>query len=495
MRENADNPSLRFSATGGRPRLLMVAYACHPQRTMEMRNGWRRAMLAAESCDVTVLVGPAADADDLSRRASAELGGAATIRFLQVRESGLDSVLSKLSPLYYLRYRRWNNQAFKYAQRLHAEQPFDLTHQVNFCGYREPGLLWKLGAPFVWGPVGGTQDFPLRYLGQLSPMAGVREVCRNVINAAQIRASRRVRGAAAKAAVVVSATRTAQQHLADTLGVASVLQLETGLDCPVAPPRPPRDPSGPLRVLWAGRLQPWKGFPLLARAVAQLPDPTRVQARVLGTGPCRASWRRLTERLGVADRFEWVEWPGYEETLPHYRWADAFAFTSLRDTSGTGLIESLAAGAPIVGLDHQGAGDIMTPQCAKPIPVTRPAESIAAIAAALQTLAGDAGQLAALQRGAQARAAEYDWRLRRGWTAELYARALQLAPRPASRDARGDSSGAAASVAAGSALPAAVACCDVPASATHQAAAPRVDQRCSAARVVGPRPATPPLSC
>jgi hypothetical protein len=27
---------------------------------------------------------------------------------------------------------------------------------LNMIGYREPGYLWKLNVPFVWGPMGGT---------------------------------------------------------------------------------------------------------------------------------------------------------------------------------------------------------------------------------------------------------------------------------------------------------------------------------------------------
>src|SRR5690606_34483298 len=133
----------------------------------------------------------------------------------------------------------------------------------------------------------------------------------------------------------------------------------------------------PLRILWAGRLQPWKGFPLLLKGLAALPPDVRYSVRVLGQGPCEGRWRRLAEKLGVAQQIDWVGWPDHiEAQLPHYRWADVFAFTSLRDTSGTGLLEALAAGAPLVGLDHQGVADVMTPRCALPIDAASPQSAI-----------------------------------------------------------------------------------------------------------------------
>ena len=54
--------------------------------------------------------------------------------------------------------------------RLHQQLRFNLVHQATFCGFREPGFLWKLDAPFLWGPIGGTQNYPWRFLGE----AGLR---------------------------------------------------------------------------------------------------------------------------------------------------------------------------------------------------------------------------------------------------------------------------------------------------------------------------------
>ena len=56
----------------------------------------------------------------------------------------------------------------------------------------------------------------------------------------------------------------------------------------------------------------------------------RYSVRVLGQGPCEGRWRRLADELGVGQHIDWVGWPDHiEAQLPHYRWADVFAFTSL----------------------------------------------------------------------------------------------------------------------------------------------------------------------
>ena len=123
-----------------------------------------------------------------------------------------------------------------------------------------------------------------------------------------------------------------------------------------------------------------------------------------------AQWRRLADKLGVGARVEWVGWTfSLRDQLPHYDWADVFAFTSLRDTSGTGLLEALAAGAPIVGLDHQGAADIMTDQCAIRVSPATPQAAIRGFTEAVQRLAEDRVLLARLSAGALQRATEFTW--------------------------------------------------------------------------------------
>lgn len=408
------------TTTARKPRLLMAAFACHPKESMETRIGWRRALLAAESCETTVLVGPRHPIKELEQLAYQERGTLDCLDFVRVEYDWLSRLLCSTATTFLAGYRHWNWLAYRAAERLHQKKSFDVTHQATYCGYREPGYLWRINAPFIWGPVGGTQDFPRAYLPVVSPIAGAREMVRSALNWWQMRCCTTVRRAAESAAVLKTATQQGHKDFQRALGVSTRVELETGLDCAIGPLRNQRDSRQPFRLLWAGRLRPWKGFPLLVQALQQLPRDTKVEVRVLGVGPCLKSWQKLAERSGVAEMITWVGWGDYDQNLPHYRWADAFAFTSLRDTSGTGLLESLAMGTPILGINHQGAADIMTPDCAVPLPATSPAATSKAMAEAIVDLSSDSEKLLHLSRGAQHRAEAYDWGPRVQTTRALY---------------------------------------------------------------------------
>lgn len=416
-------------------RVLAIAYACHPEESAESRVGWARVVMASHRHDVTVLCCSQVDAGELKRLA--ELHGAdPSIQFVVVPHCLIGSFCCSHDLSYYTGYRLWHRRAAAVGKKLHAEQPFDLVHQVNFCGFREPGYGWQIGAPFVWGPIGGTHNFPVRFLGMIDPYNAFRELTRNLVNTLQLRVSPRLRRIARDSTCVLAATRLAQHDLHESWGVDAAVELEAGLSYPARPPRERRDADRPLRVLWTGRLRAWKGLPLLLRALAECPQ--RCELRVLGEGSDLGRLKKLARRLGVDDQIEWVGWGPYESTLPHYDWADVFAFTSLRDTSGAGLLEALAAGLPIIGLNHQGAADIMTERCAIPVEPTGPAGVVTGVAAALDRLSTDSELLLRLSRGASNRAVCYEWERRGDRMDAVYEAAMATGSHPVAVDDSGE---------------------------------------------------------
>lgn len=397
---NSTRPSVKES----RDRILLLTHCFDANFSMESRLSWFRAVNAAQQFDVTVIC--AKPYADIRCELDANIEG---LQVVSVPHTPLELQLNRTASGFYLAYRLWHRRVFKVAQALHRERPFRLVHQVSYCGYREPGECWRLGVPFVWGPIGGTQDVPWKFLGQLRLLCAVKELVRSTANAWQLRWGSRVGKALNAASAVYVANREVQADFHRARGVMLPCQLETGLEDYRQSPKPERDPCQPLRILWAGRLESWKGLPLLLRAIAKLPKNLPFEVRVLGTGMQQKRWQRLARRLGIAAHIQWVPLPKITQRDEHYHWADVFAFTSLRDTSGTGLLEALGAGVPIVGLDHQGARDIMTPECALPIAVTNPTQASDDFRDALVRLQEQPRLLARLSEGATKRARKFSW--------------------------------------------------------------------------------------
>lgn len=391
---------------------------------MEERNGWQRALLAAKNFDVTVLY---CNAKGSNVRFSDFIPTAISpdsFHIHEIKGDWLTRGLQNREFTFYFGYRRWQRLAFNHAHRLHLQTPFSLSHTVTLCGYREPGFLGELGVPHVWGPIGGTHNFDFRYRSCLDLRSLIREYSRSVINNYQLRHSLRVSNAIRNSRVIVAATRATHDDLLANRGISPPIDLETGIDYPILPVRVPRPSNTPLRLLWTGRLRAWKGLPLLLKALSQLPSSVQYELRVQGNGSCQKRWQKLAKSLRIDDRITWLPWTEYRETLENYSWADAFVFTSLRDTSGTGLVEALAAGTPIIGLNHQGAADLMTEQSAIPIPVGGEVESIGYIQAAIEKLWNSPDHWHALSLASTELAQKFAWVNRQQTADTLYADAL-----------------------------------------------------------------------
>lgn len=388
-------------------RILMIAYSVHPNKTMEDRNGWHRALQAAREYCVVVMCSSESEVAELYKEVPDPLKG--RIEFVPIRLDRFGEYCLSTEKLFYVGYRKWLRKANREALRLHGKEPFLLSHLVSLCGYRETGNLWQLGCPSIIGPIGGTSGYRMAYLGLVDCFGGIFEVLRNVINGYQTRFSFRVRESIRKSTLVIAANSSTRNDLQHFAANPIRVSLETGIDYPIESPKSMRKSERPLQILWAGRLRAWKALPLLLHAVAKLPADIPVMVRVVGDGKSEKCWRKLATKLRIENRIEWIRRPSYRESLRYYREADVFAFTSLRDTSGTGLLEALTAGTPIIGLNHQGAADIITKECGILISVNSPRKTIEAFRDAIECLSKDCKLLKELSDGALQRAKDFQW--------------------------------------------------------------------------------------
>ena len=388
-----------------RPRVLQLAYCCDPYRGSEEGVGWNVAFEVAKHCDTWVICEEMKYAKSI-RKFETEHGPIPGLQFVFVPEEFWAHAMWATG-LGYVSYNLWHRRVLKVARDLHSLINFDLIHQVNIIGFREPGYLWKLGPPFVWGPVGGLQDYPFRFLAEAGAAAAARELVRTAFNRMQWRFSPRVRKAANTAAALLAANSDAKRLLSQISGATPILlsevcTREVGVQRPVQ-----KAPEGVFRILWSGTFHPRKALSILLRALARIQHEINFKLRVVGDGPQRKRWYRLAGQLGINDRISWIGRLPHDLAVAQFSWADVMVFTSLRDTTGTVVVESLASGTPVVCLDHQGAGDVVDETCGFKIPVSDRHQVVIDLGEALLRMANSPEDCGRLRRGAVLRAAYF----------------------------------------------------------------------------------------
>jgi glycosyltransferase involved in cell wall biosynthesis len=216
-----------------------------------------------------------------------------------------------------------------------------------------------------------------------------------------------------KATIVIAANRETAALMQPFRRVEVPIMLETAVT-PEAIQSEPRhqSPKKLLSVLWLGHLIPRKAPVLAIRALAlALKADPDIALVVAGGGPEEARLRDEVERLGIGHRVSFTGRVPKTEVNTLMDVADAFLFTSIRDTSGNVVLEAMSRALPVVTLWHQGVRDICNSDCALVVKPSGIEDTTADIAKSLIRLKQEEGLAARLGKAGQKHvAAQHTWR-------------------------------------------------------------------------------------
>lgn len=184
----------------GRKKVLVSVYACSPYRGSEPGMGWNYLKLIAERNEVWTIVEEEKWRKDIEKYLNEHPEEMKSVRWTFIHKPRARFLRKIWPPSYYWFYRIWQWRAYKKALEFHKEVKFDIVHQLNMVGFREPGYLWKMDVPFVWGPVGGLGYTDIRLFPLLGFAGSLEFSARNIINWLQCHLMLRPKFAARKAA-------------------------------------------------------------------------------------------------------------------------------------------------------------------------------------------------------------------------------------------------------------------------------------------------------
>lgn len=345
-------PVDRSTDRAARPplKILISAFACEPGHGSENGNGWHAVEYFSRRHDVTVMVAPMAR-PAIERRLATDPLPNARFEYVDLPSWLPGRQLLKTEPprvYYYL----WQILSLPAARTLDRQHRFDVAHHMTYGCYWRPSVLARLGVPYVWGPVGGTQRVPVAFLPTLPLRARAFSWAKAGIEWASVTLDPFVRMTARRAAFAVPNTQTGVRRI-QAMGARRIRVLPQ-----VAFPRgererfatiPVRDRPSPFRIISLGRVLGWKGVHLALHAFADFkrsyPD---AEYWHCGGGAMTSDLEALARTLGVADSFR--IWPARsrDEAMELLAECDVVAYPTLYDEPGWVVFEGLAAGRPVL---------------------------------------------------------------------------------------------------------------------------------------------------
>ena len=93
------------------------------------------------------------------------------------------------------------------------------------------------------------------------------------------------------------------------------------------------------------------------------------------------------DRSGLEDKVQFLGPVPYDQMPDLFRCADAFLFTSLRDSFGSVVLEAMSHALPVITFDHQGVGVFVPEAAGIKVPMTTPEQVIDGLAQAIEKTA------------------------------------------------------------------------------------------------------------
>lgn len=341
-------------------KILISAFAFDPREPMfiEYSAGyvaWKMVEQITNFCDVCVVTTQEYRDIILEALSDGHLPGV-SIHFVNVPSS-----YSRLKKTLYGKYRRsvvWHRQAMEYSKHLHAESAFDAAHHLFLGPDRLPVHSGASPAlPFVWGPLPGDvkKSSALRRID--SKMSSLRNGWEHAMHWLTGHHCMYKKSAQSARAILVSDPEAVLQfpkidkrkiHIFPYYGLDSysaIFEKKT------------RKRRNLFTVISAGSFQRESGFDLLIKAFHLFERICPKSVLLLfGDGPEKIQCERIIQKRKLQDKIHIH--PSQEKSSMREKMheGDVFVNLSQREDGSAWIIESMAAGLPVVSLHVGGAG-------------------------------------------------------------------------------------------------------------------------------------------
>ncbi|HEV7349177.1 glycosyltransferase family 4 protein [Telluribacter sp.] len=389
-------------------KILLSAYACEPNKGSEPAVGWNWALeISKMGHEVWVIT-------RLNNKKTIDAYPSIphNLHFIYY---DLPSKILKFKKYFGTRiyYFLWQINISNLAKKLHNTYNFDLVHHITFVTLRFPSFLYKIEAPFIFGPVAGGEEPTLKLINSLPLRYKVYEYIRLLSNRS-LKINPFSNSALESSKVIFCATEDTKNVLSEKFKYKSFVNSAIGISntprhCPTLKSIKNVDV---FHLLYVGQIIPLKGIHILLKSIAFLKNEgINVHLTIIGRGNYQIHLQKLSQLLNIDNQIEWVKWLPQEELHEYYKKGHLLVFPSFHDSGGFVILEAFSNGMPALCLDIGGPNQIVNSSCGIKISTknTSIEQIIIGFADSIKLLKNDELLLTSLSQGAINRAHEFSW--------------------------------------------------------------------------------------
>ena len=400
---------------GSQKRILVIAYACEPNETSEPGVGWNFVKEISKSYKTTVIT-------RANNRTSIENDGFNAAIFSYYDLPSFFKKLKKRMPLgTQLYYFLWQWAVYlKWSKKIKKENlKFDLLHHLNFgiTWVTPPAFLFKI--PFVWGPIGGGDVIPFRFLKRMQFRAITQELIYILINNLR-KISILSYLTKNKSSSIIFRNESVKKVFLNKKSRKGSVVSETATS--ILELSKNKEIEENLYAICVGRMNYWKGFILAVEGFhSYLSQGGIGTLELFGDGPEK---NRIEQYIHSNNLQKHIIIRGFvdnEIILNRMKESNVLIHPSFRDGGSWAIMEAMSNGLPVVCLNASGPKDMVTKNCGLLIDVKSYSQVKMDIGSGLLQLLNDKNKYKQLSNNAIIRIdQEYNWNTRGKQIKEIY---------------------------------------------------------------------------
>ncbi|ELC8330629.1 glycosyltransferase family 4 protein [Clostridium perfringens] len=341
-------------------KILYIAYSCSPTYGSEDAIGWNIPFQAAKAGHIVDVITKAEHKEIIeSWIKNSSDNNIPKFHFIEINK-----FLKKVAhgPLYTLRLFDFSKKAYKIAESLSCNSKIDIIHQITPVEFRSIGDYGNIkGIQFILGPIAGGQKIH-KSLSSYSTKK-IQEWIRILMNRAVIQ-SKTYKKKFEKANVVLFANdETKDFFIKNGYSVKeSIVIPEIGVIDNLKDKKIYKDFYDNITFLMVGRLITIKGFDIVLDSITNIKN-KNFNIRICGDGELLEHFKYRIKEEKLGKNVELIGFVDYREMESEYKNADVLIMPSLREATGTVLVEAMTHGIPVITFNQFGAKKIVSNKC------------------------------------------------------------------------------------------------------------------------------------
>lgn len=412
--------------------ILVLAYAVSPTHGSEFSVAWNYIVHMSKNNHLVVLygvsdehLGEMSEMQEYLKRNTIR-----NVKFVGVETNKKIEIFNFLNRkgifnyTFYLAFNEWQKLAFKKAKKIIKEEHIDLIHCLGPIGYREPGYLWKLDKPYIWGPISGFNNVPINMLDVLPIMDKIKLGFRYLVNSFQMYFNRRVRKAIKRTDVLLAATSENGAIIKKIFEKDTPIITENAIHTKIEFVNIDKFSSNTINLIWIGRIDGGKSLIIALKALTKI-HKRDIILNVVGDGPLKEKMQEFSKKMGIDDLIKWHGKVPRSKVYELLTKSHLHLITSVSEGNPTTIWEAMSVGVPTLSLDHCGMHDVLCDRCGIKIPIASLDKIVADLTFEIDRIQDDKNSLYELALGTIDCAQKYRWSERIKFWEDMYDLAIE----------------------------------------------------------------------